>query len=117
VHASIADFTVGPVFPDASQARGRHLYIVEFSGTAPADIDAFARSIDEQLCRANDDYRSHRSGGFGLDPPSVTVVGHGTFAAWMRSRGKLGGQHKVPRIISDPGLLAEFRQFVSAETK
>jgi hypothetical protein len=117
VHASIADFAVGPVFSDASQARGGHLYIVEFSSAAPADIGAFARAVDQLLCQANDDYRSHRAGGFGLDPPSVTVVGHGTFAAWMRSRGKLGGQHKVPRIISDPGLFAELRQFISRETK
>jgi hypothetical protein len=111
VAAAIADFAVGPVFPDAVRARGGHLYIIEFSGAAPPDLDAFARSADEQLCRANDDYRVHRAGGFGLDPPAVLVAGHGTFAAWMRSRGQLGGQHKVPRIISDPDLFNALRSF------
>jgi GH3 auxin-responsive promoter len=111
--ARVADFAVGPVFPGASQARGGHLYIVEFNAAAPADIKAFAQAIDEQLCRINDDYRAHRARGFGLEPPAVTVVEHGTFAAWMRSRGQLGGQHKVPRIIGDAGLFAELRAFAT----
>ena len=111
--ASIADFAVGPEFPGASRTRGGHLYIVEFSGTAPVAIDAFARNIDEHLCRANDDYRAHRAGDFGLEPPVVMAVKHGTFAAWMRRRGQLGGQHKVPRIVADPSLFAELRQFAA----
>ncbi len=114
---SIADFTVGPVFPGMSQARGGHLYIVEFSDAGPPGVAAFARAIDEQLCRANDDYRAHRAGGFGLEPPTVMVVGHGTFAAWMRSRGQLGGQHKVPRIIADPKLFAELWRFAAQHVR
>lgn len=108
IQAAIADFSVGAVFPDASRARGRHLYIVEFRGAVPeaAGAKAFAQIVDRELCRANDDYRAHRSGGFGLDPPQVVVAAPGTFAGWMRRRGQLGGQHKVPRIIADPALFA-----------
>lgn len=109
----LADFAVGPVFPGASQARGGHLYVVEFRDAAPVDIDALARMIDEHLCRQNDDYRTHRSGGFGLEAPVVMVVKPGTFAGWMKSRGQLGGQHKVPRIIADPDLFAELRRFAA----
>lgn len=115
VHAAIADFAVGAVFPDAALKRGQHLYIVEFSGRIPdpAGISAFAESIDAELCRANDDYRAHRAGGFGLAPPAVMLAEHGTFAAWMRRRGQLGGQHKVPRVIADPALFAELRRFTA----
>jgi hypothetical protein len=113
--ASIADFSVGPVFPAAAQARFGHLYIVEFSDGAPIDVEAFARTIDEWLCRANDDYRAHRARGYGLEPPAVALVKRGTFAAWMRSRGQLGGQHKVPRIITDPDLFAALRRFAAQQ--
>ncbi|HXZ01222.1 MAG TPA: GH3 auxin-responsive promoter family protein [Stellaceae bacterium] len=117
VRVAIADFAVGAVFPGASQARGGHLYVVEFSDARLPDIAAFARAVDERLCRANDDYRAHRAGGFGLEPPTVMAVEHGTFAAWMRSRGQLGGQHKVPRIIADPKLFAELRRFAAPHAR
>lgn len=115
IPAAVADFAVGAVFPDALQKRGSHLYIVEFTDAIPepAGIGAFAQRIDTELSRANDDYRIHRAGGFGLEPPAVMVVRHGTFAAWMKHRGQLGGQHKVPRIIADPVLFAELRQFAA----
>ncbi len=60
---------------------------------------------DAALQRANDDYAAHRRGA-QLDPPEVVLVPPGAFAAWMRSQGKLGGQHKVPRVIADPGRFA-----------
>lgn len=52
-----------------------------------------------------------RRGGFGMAPPEVNLVPPGTFAAWMRRRGKLGGQNKVPRVINDPALLGDFDAF------
>lgn len=114
VHARIADFTVGAVFPDASDSRGGHTYIVEFTdpGPKPACITAFTQALDEMLCRRNDDYRAHRSGGFGLRPPEVIAAQHGTFATWMKQRGQLGGQHKVPRVINDQHVFRELRRFV-----
>jgi len=114
VHRTIADFSVGPVFPDGSQRLGRHLYVVEFgnSGPAKSEIESFAQAIDRQLRQVNDDYRTHRSGDFGLGAPEVICVRHGTFAAWMKSRGQLGGQHKVPRVLTDPPLFQELRRFV-----
>jgi len=67
--------------------------------------------LDDVLSRRNDDYRAHRSGGFGLDPPQLRALPRGTFEAWMKSRGQLGGQHKVPRVIANPGLFAALRDF------
>ena len=114
IGAQIADFSVGSIFPDAGHARGGHLYIVEF-GTAPPNkvqTQTFLDTIDAVLSRRNDDYRAHRSGGFGLDPPRLKAVPKGTFAAWMKARDQLGGQHKVPRIIANPALFDSLRHFV-----
>jgi hypothetical protein len=65
--------------------------------------------LDAQLAARNDDYRAHRAQGFGLAAPRVEAVAPGFFAQWMKSRGRLGGQNKVPRVINDPDLFAELR--------
>jgi GH3 auxin-responsive promoter len=116
VHVEVADFAVGAVFPDSDDTRGGHLYIVEPSGGASDSlwIKHFAQTLDERLCDCNDEYRAHRSGGFGLRAPEVIAVPHGTFAAWMKQRGQLGGQHKVPRIIADQILFTELQRFVAS---
>ena len=111
IGAGIADFSVGAIFPDAARSRGGHLYIVEFSGPAPSadGMKCFTNTIDTVLSRRNDDYRAHRSGGFGLEPPQLLSVKPGTFEAWMKSRGQLGGQHKVPRVIVNGELFQSLR--------
>jgi hypothetical protein len=64
--------------------------------------------------RNNDDYRAHRSGGFGLRPPEVFAVRPGILAAWIKQREQLNIQHKVSRIITDQAVLGELRM-VAAE--
>jgi hypothetical protein len=115
IGASIADFSVGSIFPDDERSRGGHLYIVEFNGPAPnaAGAERFLAVIDDVLSRRNDDYRAHRSGGFGLEPPRLLPVKRGTFEAWMKSRGQLGGQHKVPRVIANAELFKTLRSFTA----
>jgi hypothetical protein len=102
--AAVVDFHVGPVFPASPAAPGRHRYLVEFAGGAP-DLARFAAQLDAALCRLNEDYRAHRAGDLTLLAPEVVAVRRGGFADWMRARGKLGGQHKVPRL-DDTGRLA-----------
>jgi len=116
IGTNVADFAVGAVFPDANDSRGGHSFIVEFNAPAPGSqqIEAFARGLDAALSSRNDDYRAHRSGGFGLRPPEVIAVQRGTFAAWMKQRGQLGGQHKVPRVINDQSLFDNLRQAAAA---
>lgn len=113
----VTDFTVGAVVPgaDADQAVGRHLYIVEFEGEPPGatDLERFAASLDARLAALNEDYGVHRAGDFGLAPPRIVAALPGTFAHWMRSRGKLGGQNKVPRVITDDALFRALRSFVN----
>ena len=109
---SITDYAVGAIFPDASNSRGGHRYVIEFASPSP-NQPQFAQLLDAELCRRNDDYRAHRSGGFGLRDPDIVPVPAGTFAAWMKQRGQLGGQHKVPRVITDPALFESLCRFAS----
>ena len=97
---TLDEYTVGPVFPDDPADRGQHLFVIEAAGGVPdrGALDAFAEAVDADLMAENDASREHRAGGFGMAPPRVAAVPPGTFAAWMRERGRLGGQNKVPRI-------------------
>jgi len=111
----VADFSVGAVFPKAKGELGRHLYIVEFGELPDKDrLEKFEKTLDAALCETNEDYAAHRAGGFGLHAPRIHAVPHGTFAAWMKKRGKLGGQNKVPRIINDEALFQDLRAFTKA---
>jgi len=115
VDETVADFAVGALFPAAKGELGRHLYIVEFGEPPSADrLAQFEKTLDAALCETNEDYEAHRAGGFGLHGPRVHAVPHGTFAAWMKKRGKLGGQNKVPRVITDEKLFKDLRDFTKA---
>jgi hypothetical protein len=113
IGAEVADYSVGAVFPQGAGDLGGHLYVVEFAGAAPSDaaLKTFAAAIDKFLSEKNEDYAAHRSGGFGMKPPAIQIMRPGGFAAWMKSRGRLGGQNKVPRIINDQELFAGLREF------
>ncbi len=111
IGAELVDYSVGAVFPEDAPAG--HLYIVEFAGGPPPPerLRAFAEAVDARLCALNDDYRAHRAGDFGMAAPRVQAVASGVFAEWMASRGKLGGQNKVPRVITDEALFRALREF------
>ncbi len=116
IGAAVVDYAAGAVFPRSDEPAGGHLFVVEFAGARPetAALAAFAKELDVALGATNEDYAAHRAGDFGLRAPRVHAVSTGSFAAWMKSRGQLGGQHKVPRVINDPELFANLRQFVGA---
>jgi hypothetical protein len=112
--ATVTDYVAAALYPSAGRARGGHVFFVELSRAAKGEESRFARVLDETLSRLNLDYREHRQGDFGMAPPEVALLPPGTFAEWMAGRGKLGGQNKVPRVINDPKLLADLREFVGA---
>ena len=115
IGATLADYTVGAVFPDDDRAAGGHLFILEFAngpGAGEGHVGRLAAQIDAVLADTNDDYRTHRAGDYGIRPPEVLIAAPGTFAAWMRARGKLGGQNKVPRVINDQVLFNDLRRFI-----
>lgn len=112
---AVRDYAVGALYPDSdTAAQGRHLVVVEFEPESPVpDPARFAALFDTALQGDNDDYRAHRSGDYGVALPEILIGKRGIFAAWMKSRGKLGGQNKVPRILTDPALFADLRAFVT----
>ena len=69
-----------------------------------------AASVDRHLAAKNEDYGAHRSGGFGMKAPAVLTMPSGGFSSWMKARGRLGGQNKVPRIINDQELFGNLRR-------
>ena len=106
IGAGVVDFTVGAILPEGS-AQGRHRYVVEFAGAAPAapELRRFTEALDRTLAENNDDYRVHRHGDYGIAAPEVLAAPPGSFKEWMRRRGKLGGQNKVPRVLQDGRML------------
>jgi hypothetical protein len=94
---------------------GHHVYVVEFGEAIadPARVAAFTEAVDRELARRNEDYEERRVIARGVGAPVVHAVPPGTFAAWMKSEGKLGGQNKVPRVIGDADLLARLLKFVT----
>jgi hypothetical protein len=110
----VTDYAVGPVYPSEGNPLGGHRYYLE---AAPhpltnAHIAELTKQIDTHLQKLNDDYRAHRADGFGLRAPEIVAVLPETFERWMEARGKLGGQNKVPRIITRSELFEDLALFV-----
>lgn len=113
IQASVTDYAVGSLFPEKDGDLGGHLFFIELNTDIPSveQRSAFIRALDTELQRRNDDYRGHRADGFGLQGPTVRFLPSGSFERWMESRGKLGGQHKVPRILPKGEIFENIRAF------
>jgi len=98
-HATIDNFTAAPIYLK-SHEQGGHEWIIEFS-TPPDNLDEFINVLDNELKLANSDYEAKRQHDMALTKPKVVVAEPGTFYTWMKNRGKLGGQNKVPRLCND----------------
>ena len=94
--AIIDNFTAGPVYLEKSK-RGGHEWIIEFI-KAPQNLEAFTTILDDTLRKINSDYDAKRMHNLALIAPKIHSVAVGTFYNWMKKRGKLGGQNKVPRL-------------------
>jgi hypothetical protein len=101
--AVVREYTAGPVYMDLD-ARGGHEWVVEFQ-QPPDDMEHFTTVMDETMRSLNSDYDAKRSTGMVLRRPLVHPVPEGTFHEWMKARGKLGGQNKVPRLSNDRSVL------------
>jgi hypothetical protein len=108
--ASVRDWHVGPVFT-GGLGLGYHQYVVEFL-KEPLDIEGFRSTLDADLARRNADYQAHRAQGVCIPSPALIVARSGGFESWMRRRGKLGGQHKVPRMDNSGTLTRELVGFL-----
>ncbi|MBP5338983.1 MAG: GH3 auxin-responsive promoter family protein [Prevotella sp.] len=94
--AQVLEYTAAPVFMDQN-ARCRHQWLIEFS-RPPADLQQFALTLDRKLQELNSDYEAKRYKNITLQPLEIVVAREGLFTEWMKQRGKLGGQNKVPRL-------------------
>ena len=94
--AEVLEYTAAPVFMD-DNAKCRHQWIIEFSKD-PSSVEAFADALDKKLQEINSDYEAKRHKNITLQPLEIIVARKGLFNDWMKQRGKLGGQNKVPRL-------------------
>jgi GH3 auxin-responsive promoter len=113
--AAVRDWHVGPVFASASGV-GYHQFVVEFL-REPSDPELFRDALDADLSRRNADYLAHRFNTAALPAPALIVAASRSFESWMRCRGKLGGQNKVPRMDSSGKLTADLVQFLRANDR
>jgi hypothetical protein len=101
----IIDYTVAPIFMNG-KAKGAHEWIIEFK-IAPKDIDYFAELLDNALKSINSDYESKRYLNMTLTMPKVHQAESGLFYNWLKQNGKLGGQHKIPRLSNKRDFVEE----------
>ncbi len=110
--AVIDNFTAAPIYLEKSK-RGGHEWIIEFR-TYPRDMNEFIHTLDDTLRKINSDYDAKRTLDLALIAPTVHSVAEGTFYNWMKKRGKLGGQNKVPRLSNSREFVDDILAMVAA---
>lgn len=110
-NCSIRDFTVAPRFA-GNNANGCHEWIIEFEDE-PSNKEHFIITLDKELKKANADYDAKRFENLNIDFPCFHFAPIGTFQLWLKNIGKLGGQHKVPRLMNNRTILEQILQLIS----
>jgi hypothetical protein len=103
--ASILDYTVGPIFMEGKESGG-HEWIIEFSKT-PKSLEYFTELLDNALKSINSDYEAKRYHNMTLASPIIHTARKGLFYDWLKEKGKLGGQHKIPRLSNSRDFVEE----------
>ena len=103
--AIVSEYTAAPVFMD-EEGRCRHQWVIEFE-REPADLGQFAAELDRALQTINSDYEAKRYKNLTLQPLEVVKARPGLFNDWLKSRGRLGGQHKVPRLANNRDIIEQ----------
>ena len=101
----VSDYTAAPVF-FSEHENGAHEWLIEFD-KIPADMDEFTLALDNALKSVNSDYEAKRYRNIALRMPLVHILETGTFREWLKRKGNLGGQHKVPRLSNERNLIEE----------
>ena len=109
----VNDYTAAPVYMTGS-SNGAHEWIIEFE-KLPVPLDEFVRLMDLELQKINSDYAAKRHKDIALRFPIVHQMPKGGFTNWLRDKGKLGGQHKVPRLSNDRKWLDEILPYVGQQ--
>lgn len=104
-NAIICEYTAGPVYFSGDEA-GAHEWLIEFE-KEPESLDYFTEVLDNALKSINSDYEAKRHKNMTLQMPKIHSMPKGTFHEWLKSKDKLGGQFKVPRLSNDRKYLDE----------
>lgn len=104
--AQIRDYSAAPVYMDKEATGGRHEWLVEFE-KEPDCMNKFTEILDASLKKLNSDYEAKRTADIALGMPLVRKLPRGSFEFWLKSKGKLGGQHKVPRLSNERNIIEE----------
>jgi hypothetical protein len=110
-NAIVNDYTAAPVYFSEGN-NGAHEWLIEFEKD-PENLNQFIFELDTALQSINSDYEAKRHKDIALRMPIVKAVPKNTFSNWLNSKGKLGGQHKVPRLSNDRKFLDELGAFIS----
>jgi hypothetical protein len=108
--AIVKDYTAAPVYFSEEQ-NGAHEWLIEFE-REPADLYHFTHELDAALKDINSDYEAKRYKDIALRMPLVKKLSPHTFTKWLSSKGKLGGQHKVPRLSNERNFVDEISEFI-----
>lgn len=103
--AQVREYTAAPVFMDET-GKCRHQWVIEFA-KMPTNVGEFATILDRTLQNLNSDYEAKRHKDITLQPLEIIVGRTDLFHDWLSSRGKLGGQHKVPRLANNRAIIEE----------
>jgi hypothetical protein len=109
---TMKEYTAAPVYM-SDKTSGAHEWLIEFDD-APKDMLAFTVSLDNNLKALNSDYEAKRHKDIALGLPIVTAANKGCFHEWLKQKGKLGGQHKVPRLSNERIYLEEIKSIDKA---
>jgi hypothetical protein len=104
---TLVDYTAAPIYMSGKNS-GAHEWLIEFV-EAPKDMDAFTVCLDKNLQALNSDYEAKRHKDIALELPQIIAVKKGCFHKWLKGKGKLGGQHKVPRLSNERKLIEEIK--------
>ena len=111
--AVVNDYSAAPVFMTGTE-NGAHEWIIEFDHL-PVSLDIFTRELDQSLQRVNSDYEAKRQKNIALRMPIVHIMPKEGFKQWLKDKGKLGGQHKVPRLCNDRHFLEEMLPYTKPD--
>ncbi|MDP3436557.1 MAG: GH3 auxin-responsive promoter family protein [Bacteroidales bacterium] len=114
-NVTVTNYTVAPLFMDGG-SKGSHQWLIEFD-MKPSSLEAFSVDLDSEICKVNSDYEAKRKNSVTMVAPQVIALKNGTFYEWMRSRGKLGGQNKVPRLSGNRDYAIEILAIQDALTE
>jgi hypothetical protein len=109
--AQIKEYTVAPIFMSNTQ-KGGHEWLIEFT-TPPIDLKFFTETLDQHLKSTNTDYAAKRTGSLSILAPKIICLPENTFENWLKQKGKLGGQNKIPRLKNNRSIVDELLKIIA----